>query len=438
MKKTLRLILTVICLIAVTALFASCDELINILESSIITDPDTSNITPHSTAEPFCETAEEQSEEETETEEPVQKPPEPFVDTFVPGNGVKTVYIDKNAKEPLRYFKNTLENEAETAAYESLEAMLKSFDTAAKITKKISFEDVKPVCLKFSLDYPEFCYAKTSYHATGYTNNIDQVIFYGDNSKATAARMKNEVDNAVKKIIASIPDGSTDFEAELIIYDWLCDNVTYSLSAAEPYTMYGALVNKECVCEGYAEAFQYICGKIGIKVITMLGIADNSSVAENHKWCAVQIGGKWYAVDPTWGADKEADRYLYFNNSAYLQSNHFPDDRISGLLPDMSSEDASYFSYYGLQFDDNTFDETFLRALSHYKERFLSKSVTAKILIRSKDGTAEKYADMINEEPERITDLMRRFNYYSDRELVIYGEAEVVNGDTVVFTVCKI
>lgn len=87
------------------------------------------------------------------------------------------------------------------------------------------------------------------------------------------------------------------------IHDYLVDNLSYdqTLSGRNIYNLYGALVNKSCVCEGYAKAFKYLLDEAGIDSVMVIGTGTNSKgETENHAWNYVAISGNWYAVDTTW------------------------------------------------------------------------------------------------------------------------------------------
>ena len=60
-----------------------------------------------------------------------------------------------------------------------------------------------------------------------------------------------------------------------------------------------ALLTHEGVCESYARAMQVCLTQLGIKCVLVHGL-QTKGTPEDHMWCEVQIGGKWYAVDPTW------------------------------------------------------------------------------------------------------------------------------------------
>ena len=58
-----------------------------------------------------------------------------------------------------------------------------------------------------------------------------------------------------------------------VVHDYLIDTVNYdqSLQKSNIYNIYGALINKEAVCEGYARAFKYVLDDLEIPCITFCG-----------------------------------------------------------------------------------------------------------------------------------------------------------------------
>ena len=104
------------------------------------------------------------------------------------------------------------------------------------------------------------------------------------------------------------------------IHDYLIDNVEYDEKneSIGTYSIYGALVDKKCVCEGYTRAFKYIADFVGIKCVIMQGTATNTQgKTEKHAWNAVKVGGSWYLVDTTW------DDPIIVGRGVILQSTHY-------------------------------------------------------------------------------------------------------------------
>lgn len=88
-----------------------------------------------------------------------------------------------------------------------------------------------------------------------------------------------------------------------LVHDYLVESIEYdqSISQANIYNIYGAIVNKLSVCEGYAKAFKYFMDSLEIPCTIVIGKATNSEGnTENHAWNYVQLNGLWYAIDCTW------------------------------------------------------------------------------------------------------------------------------------------
>lgn len=126
------------------------------------------------------------------------------------------------------------------------------------------------------------------------------------------------------------------------VNNYLIDNTEYDLSAGNNiYNIYGTLVEKRAVCEGYARSCKYILDALDVPCIIACGIGKNRTGAtESHAWNYVQVDGNWYALDVTWndpiinnGTGKITDeiRYEYFlNGGNKFFSDHFEDGNIVG------------------------------------------------------------------------------------------------------------
>lgn len=126
------------------------------------------------------------------------------------------------------------------------------------------------------------------------------------------------------------------------VNNYLIDNTDYDILAGNNvYNIYGTLVEKKAVCEGYARACKYILDDLEIPCIIASGIAKNSqNVTESHAWNYVKVDENWYALDITWndpiinnGTGRITDeiRYAYFlKGSNKFFEDHFEDGNIVG------------------------------------------------------------------------------------------------------------
>ncbi|KEZ24012.1 MAG6410 family transglutaminase-related lipoprotein [Ureaplasma diversum] len=92
----------------------------------------------------------------------------------------------------------------------------------------------------------------------------------------------------------------SNFQKALKAYEWLTKNVRYEESE-DPFsdqTAYSALVKRASVCTGYSKGYKMLLDELGVPCTFITGRLDH----QYHIWNVVEIEGKWYHVDATWGA----------------------------------------------------------------------------------------------------------------------------------------
>lgn len=172
-------------------------------------------------------------------------------------------------------------------------------------------------------------------------------------TQAERISMMAELQSAVSSIIKEcVSPEMSQYEKELALHDWICNNVEYDHKSGEnaingndsdadheAWTAYGALINKKAVCEGYSKAFQLLLYNVGINSNLICGYTDDRSA---HMWNSVNIDGKWYHVDVLWDDVEEAEyspSHAFFNvTTAFINKTHT-------IYPDSSavSKDESIF-----------------------------------------------------------------------------------------------
>ena len=191
-----------------------------------------------------------------------------------------------------------------------LEQRLSSFTITNYLDASLSGEALKNEITKLYFntlyDYPEDTYfvaTSVGYGSSGQNLYFEPVYLPVNTAAYTAA-----VDAAYT---ACISQGMTDLEKVISAHDWLVTNCQYdpyigtggkyiasdgTVYNDEPavYTSYGAFVNHNVVCQGYALAFKVLMDRAGIPCCYV------KSDAMNHAWNMVQLDGNWYHVDVTW------------------------------------------------------------------------------------------------------------------------------------------
>lgn len=147
---------------------------------------------------------------------------------------------------------------------------------------------------------------------------------------ATKKQMK-KAEKAAKKILKEI-DGESPKEIIRSIYDWCTANIDYDLDAPHAGDLYGALVEKRCVCVGYARVFRYLCSLKGIETICV--------PSKVHMWNYVRLADKWYAIDATNGKSGTT-KYLLSGREILSKESCVPDER-NFSFPILEKEDYDW------------------------------------------------------------------------------------------------
>jgi Transglutaminase-like superfamily len=106
------------------------------------------------------------------------------------------------------------------------------------------------------------------------------------------------------------------------IFFWTTSNISYDVASINVQNgaipseekIKNALQNKKGVCIDYAEVFNDITTKLGIKSVIIQGYVKQFGVISpvSHAWCGSKIDNKWCFFDPTWGSG-------YVNNGKYTR-----------------------------------------------------------------------------------------------------------------------
>ena len=145
-----------------------------------------------------------------------------------------------------------------------------------------------------------------------YANN-DLLISYVLDADVTDKMQEASLAKAKEISDSIIKDGMSDYDKEIAINDYLCENAAYNDKITEAisddgtiddsviyeysnsFTPYGILCENVGVCESYAEAFLLIAQECGLEAIIETGKMQNV----NHEWNLVKIDGGWYMLDTT-------------------------------------------------------------------------------------------------------------------------------------------
>ncbi len=116
--------------------------------------------------------------------------------------------------------------------------------------------------------------------------SVYAIYYYSYTTKEQNTLQDEVISNAIMSFTG------TDYDKVLAAHEYLRSHVGYV--EGEDYllhTAYGALVNKDAVCEGYAKAYKLLLNAMDIPCQVVIN--------EDHAWNEVYLDGNWYVVDVT-------------------------------------------------------------------------------------------------------------------------------------------
>ena len=145
---------------------------------------------------------------------------------------------------------------------------------------------------------------------------------------------KLDVDIAIAKLCKTLFFASMPEELKVFLaHNYLTRTVKYVnedhgrlTERSHLQSAYGALIKKECVCQGYAKAFDLIMKHEGITCYTVVGTSSNAPGAtEDHAWNIVTLsGGKGsFQLDVTWDSNLGPSHYDFFcKDDSFMAASH--------------------------------------------------------------------------------------------------------------------
>ena len=148
----------------------------------------------------------------------------------------------------------------------------------------------------------------------------------------------------------------TDYEIALWLHDYLTGHAHYDTTYTE-FGAEGVLLKGYGVCDSYSKAYQLLLGEFGIPCFKQDG-----TLAMQHAWNVVMLGGKWYSIDVTWDDPVPIDPAENTTVSGYERHDYFalPDDLFSldhdyAVTYPCVSMDDNYYVRSGLPKDCSRF-----------------------------------------------------------------------------------
>jgi len=159
-------------------------------------------------------------------------------------------------------------------------------------------------------------------HSVNYTVSGDGIVtsyypLYLSDKMFDWALYEDKMDQIIAQTVF---DGMSDWQIALSIHDYLASHFTYDVTL-EKGIGYDLLVDGTAVCAGYAQAYSDLLSLAGVRCYYV------TSQEMNHAWCLVEIDGKLYHADPTWGDplfdEGGTNIHGYTSHSYFLKSDAY-------------------------------------------------------------------------------------------------------------------
>lgn len=178
--------------------------------------------------------------------------------------------------------------------------------------------DVQRVMDYVIMDHPEYISARVEGSSCslmlGQLTLRFNYLLSAAEAKKRLAVMEAKAQEAVR-----LCKGYSPYLKAIKLHDYLVKNVRYPSVVPTVrcacHGADGALCDGVAVCEGIAEAYQYLCDKAGVPCISVVGDSfAPGKRSERHKWNMIRIGSAWAHVDVTWDITIAQDKPIVCND----------------------------------------------------------------------------------------------------------------------------
>ena len=173
--------------------------------------------------------------------------------------------------------------------------------------------------------------------------------------KSEKDAIQGQVDAVVDEWLGGISIQDSDYEKAKYVFETLIERVDYVEGSKDNQNILSVFLHGETVCQGYACATQYLLRQLGIPSLIITGTANNQA----HAWNIVELDGKYYHMDTTWGnstylnTEQQEAKYVNYNflcmTDEEIGRTH--QVQMGFVLPECNSMEHDYYVVEGRYFD---------------------------------------------------------------------------------------
>lgn len=252
------------------------------------------------------------------------------------------------SSEPAYYGREALKNMTNgnelVRAYDQLVDEIA--DREERFPLSVPLSDIETVFDAYFYDHGEVYYLTTEY-GYYYDKTTQKTTEFVPEYRDMTHRQEHLFEDALEDVLdaAGITSKMSDYDKALALHDALTDRVEY-VKTDMAHTAYGALVEGNAVCDGYAKAYQCLLREAGITshLVTGYSTSPYTGEPEGHAWNLVELDGQYYYTDVTWDDQPGQRFYMYLNvTEEVLTEDHWITEPAYGL-PECTATAANYFT----------------------------------------------------------------------------------------------
>lgn len=179
-------------------------------------------------------------------------------------------------------------------------------------------------------------------------------------TKEEYLQKEREYEELIESILNDVlEDDYTDLEKALAIYEYMAEYCIYDMdklftmmngsSYGITQTGYSVLLGRKGVCWEIASLYAYLLMQSGVGADVVIGDSTDPEVKDLHAWVYIELDGKGYLIDPTWGINSFRSPDIAY----FLMTDEIRETRdlystataqIAGLGPNESREKYSFYA----------------------------------------------------------------------------------------------
>ncbi len=279
--------------------------------------------------------------------------------TFTTNSLSPFAIIRKNMTD-CRHYGRTFLNEKQAEVYDAIDMAIKNAEAKINIDSSLELksDDIKLIMEMVTADHPDYFWYKGAFSHTRLQSGVVVSVTprYDINgetvTKEDIAPYREKFNAGVKAVMdemkVALPNG-TDYDKALWLHDKVANIITYK-QGKNHQTAYGALIDEEAVCAGYAKLYQDLLIEANIPCWAIKGSSVNPTTGtmETHEWNILWLDGNCVYADVTWDDQGIELFHVYFaRDITAMEQEHIPDPNLyADKVPECTPGKCDAYNYF--------------------------------------------------------------------------------------------